>query len=156
MKKNWVYLLLSMVIAAMPLASCNSDDDDMPKTEDGLHNSDSDKDRIEITGYNALEWLQGCLVVVDEKGEVFRRVRGKALEQSLPTVISIPVKDYAAAETLFLSWVAPGKEATKVEGGYDYCLKANISPDVLIGDFDSVKGKIEEKILKLSLQMELA
>ncbi len=37
------------------------------------------------------------------------------------------------------------------DSGYDYCLKANISPDVLIGDFDSVKGKIEEKILKLSL-----
>ena len=121
MKKNWFYLFLLMSIAAVPLTSCDDDDEPNPENEQ-QSGSDSDTDQEAVTAYDALEWLQGCLVVVDEKGEVFRRVRGKALEQSLPTVISIPVKDYAAAETLFLSWVAPGKEATKVEGGYDYCL----------------------------------
>ena len=116
MKKNWFYLFLLMAITVMPLTSCSNDDD--PKAEQ--HEPESDENQIEVTSYDALKWLQGCLVVVDEKGEVFRRVRGKALEESQPTVISIPVKDYAAAETLFLSWVAPGKEATPVDGGYDY------------------------------------
>lgn len=37
------------------------------------------------------------------------------------------------------------------DSGYDYCLKADISPDILIGDFDSVEGKIDEKIAKISL-----
>ena len=141
MKKNWFYILLSMTIAAVPLISCNSDDDDMPKTEDGLHNSDSDKDRIEITGYNALEWLQGCLVVVDDDGEIFRRVYGKALDESQPTVISVPVADYAAAETLFLDWVAPQKEATKVDGGYDYYLTDEVDRPQGCVMFRAVEGE---------------
>ena len=44
------------------------------------------------------------------------------MDESQPTVISVPVADYIAAEETFLDWVAPDKEATKVEGGYDYNL----------------------------------
>ena len=123
MKKYWFYLFLLMVIAVMPLTSCNKNDE--PKdNEEQKHDPNSDSDVIEVTGHDALSWLQGCLVVVDEKGEILRRVYGKALDASQPDVISVPVVDYAAAETLFLSWVAPSKEATKVVGGdgYDYYL----------------------------------
>ena len=122
MKKNWFYLFLSMVITAMPLTSCDKDDDNVPKPETGEQETDAEKDQVAVVAYDALEWLQGSLVVVDKNNEVFRRVRGKVLEESQPTVISIPVKDYTAAETLFLNWVAPGKEATLVDGGYDYNL----------------------------------
>lgn len=47
---------------------------------------------------------------------------GQPLDASQPDVLSAPAADYAAAEQTFLSWVAPDKEATKVEGGYDYNL----------------------------------
>lgn len=86
------------------------------------HDPASDEDQVEITGYNGLEWLQNSIVVVDRKGEVVRRIYGKALDPSAPEVISVPVKNIEMAENIFLSWVAPGKEATKVDSGYDYAL----------------------------------
>ena len=61
-------------------------------------------------------------MVVNDNGEVIRRVYGEPLDESQPDVLSAPVADYAAAEKTFLSWVAPNKEITKVEGGYDYHL----------------------------------
>ena len=120
MKKNWIYLFLLMAIAVMPLASCDNNDD--PQTEENLHDPESDEDQTEVSAYDALEWLQGCLAVVDENGEVVRRIYGEPLEASQPTVVSVPVANLADAEGIFLGWVAPGKEATKVDGGYDYNL----------------------------------
>ena len=122
MKKNWFYLFLSMTIAAMPLTSCDSDDDDAPKAQEDKHDPESDADQVAVTGYDALDWLQNCIVVVDENNEVLRRMYGKPLDDSQPTVVSVPVTDYADAEEIFLGWVAPGKEATKVDGGYNYNL----------------------------------
>ena len=121
MKKNWFYILLSVAIAAVPLTSCD-DDEDAPEVKLDQHDPDSDADMVEMTGYDALEWLQSCIAVVDKNGEVLRRVYGKPLDASQPTVISVPVKDLADAEEIFLGWVAPDKEATKVDGGYDYAL----------------------------------
>lgn len=124
MKKNWIYLLLSMAVVAMPLTSCDDDDEpinDPSKVEDP-HDPTSDADQVAVKVFDALEYLQGCLVVVDKNGEVVRNVYGTVLDESQPTVISVPVADYAAAEATFLGWVAPGKKATKVEGGYDYQL----------------------------------
>ena len=121
MKKDWFYLFLLMAIVAMPLTSCDKDDEPLPNDE-RQHDPTSDDDQVAITAYDALEWLQGCLVLVDENGEIVRRVYGKPLDASQPTVISVPVKDYADAESTFLSWVATGKEATTVDGGYDYNL----------------------------------
>ena len=121
MKKNWIYIFLSMAIAAMPLTSCDNDDEPQPN-EEQKHDPESDEDQVAVTGYDALEWLQGNIAVVDENDEVIRRIYGKPLDASQPTVVSVPVKDLADAEEIFLGWVAPGKEATKVEGGYDYNL----------------------------------
>ena len=124
MKKNWIYLFLLMAIAVMPLTSCDKDDESMndkPKVEDP-HKPTSDADQVPVKAFDALEYLQGSLVVVDANNEVVRRVYGKPLDESQPTVISVPVADYAAAEETFLGWVAPDKEATKVDGGYDYTL----------------------------------
>ena len=124
MKKNWFYLIMSMVLVAMPLTSCDDDDEpinDPSKVEDP-HDPTSDADQVAVKVFDALEYLQGCLVVVDKNGEVVRNVYGTVLDESQPTVISVPVADYAAAEATFLGWVAPGKKATKVEGGYDYQL----------------------------------
>ena len=121
MKKNWFYFLLLMAIAAMPLTSCNNDDDE-PKNEERQHDPFSDEDKTAVTAYNSLSWLQGSIVVVNKNNEVVRRIYGKPLDESNPTVVSIPVADYAAAEKVFLRWVAPTKEATKVDGGYDYNL----------------------------------
>lgn len=118
MKKSVFILFMLMAVATMPLTSCEKD----PQTEDKKHDPNSDEDQMEITEYDALSWLQGCLVVVDENGEVFRRVYGEALDASQPDVISVPVADYAAAKDLFLSWVAPGKDVVEVENGYDYNL----------------------------------
>jgi hypothetical protein len=107
----------------MPLTSCDNDDDpqETPPAEDP-HNPTSDADQVAVKTFDALEYLQGCLVVVDKNGEVVRNVYGSVLDKSQPTVISVPAIDYAAAEATFLGWVAPGKKATKVEGGYDYQL----------------------------------
>ena len=120
MKKNWFYLFLLMAITAMPLTSCDNDDDE-PKPEE-QYDPMSDADQCPIEAYDALSWLQGSLVVVDSNNEVIRRIYGKPLDGSEPTVLSAPVAGYGTAERIFLSWVAPGKEATKVEGGYDYHL----------------------------------
>ena len=118
MKKSLFYLFMLMAVAAMPLTSCEKD----PQKEDGQHDPKSDSDLTEITAYNSLSWLQGSLVVVGEKGEIVRRVYGEPLDESQPDVLSAPVASYATAERIFLSWVAPGKSATKVDGGYDYNL----------------------------------
>ena len=120
MKKNWFYILLLMAIVAMPLTSCN--DDEEFTTEEKKHDPYSDEDKTAVTAYNSLSWLQGSIVVVDKNEEVVRRVYGKPLDESEPAVISAPVADYTAAEKVFLSWVAPTKVATKVDGGYDYNL----------------------------------
>lgn len=120
MKRNWLYFFLLMAAVVMPMTSCDNDDD-APKQED-MHDPESDADQVAITGYDALDWLQNSIVVVDENNEVLRRIYGKPLDESQPTVVSVPVTDYAEAEETFLGWVAPGKEATKVEGGYKYNL----------------------------------
>lgn len=122
MKKNWIYLFLSMAIVAMPMTSCSNDDDEPKPKEEQQHDPTSDDDQKPIEAYDALEWLQGSLVLVDEKGEVVRRVYGKPLDESQPTVISIPVRNAAAAVQRFLTWVAPDKEPIGIDGGYDYPL----------------------------------
>ena len=126
MKKIWYYLLLSMTVVAMPLTSCDSDDDEFnenpPQEAEDPHDPTSDADQVPVEAFDGLEYLQGSLVVVDKNGEVVRLVYGSVLDESQPTVISVPVADYAAAEATFLSWVAPGKEVTPVGDGYDYAL----------------------------------
>ena len=123
MKKNWFNLFLLMAIAVMPLTSCDHDDDPQPpQPGEEQHDPKSDSDLTEITAYDALSWLQGSIVVVNKNGEVVRRIYGEPLDESQPDVLSAPAASYAAAEKIFLSWVAPGKEATKVDGGYDYNL----------------------------------
>ena len=119
MKKNLFYLFTLMAVAAMPLTSCEKD---LQKEEDAQHDPKSDSDQTKIATYDALSWLQGSIVVVDDNDKVIRRIYGKPLDESQPDVISVPVVGYGAAEKIFLSWVAPGKEAVKVDGGYDYNL----------------------------------
>lgn len=138
MKKNLCYLLILMAIAALPLTSCEKA---TQKEEATKHNAGSDSDQIENPGYDGLSWLQGGLVVVDEYGEVYRRVYGKPLDESQPDVISVLVKDYDAAENLFLSWVAPDKEAAKVEGGYDYNLTSAVGKAQGAVSFRAVDGE---------------
>ena len=113
MKKSLFYLFMLMAVAVMPLTSCEKESQDEEQVEEI---------RLPITTYDALSWLQDNLVVVNENNEIIKRIYGEALDESQPDVISIPVADYGAAEKLFLTWVAPKKEATKVEGGYDYNL----------------------------------
>ena len=119
MKKNCFYLLLLATIMAMPLTSCEKG----PKGEEqGQHDPASDADQIEITGYDGLEWFQNSIVVVDKKGKPERRVIGEMLNPSDTTILSVRVSDLKMAEKLFLSWVAPEKEVSKVDDGYDYNL----------------------------------
>lgn len=120
MKKNLFYFIIMMAFLAMPLTSCEKDP--QKPEEEKQHDPKSDEDQTPITAFDALSWLQGSIVVVNANDEVIRRVYGEPLDESQPDVLSSPVADYAAAEKTFLSWVAPGKEATKVEGGYDYNL----------------------------------
>ena len=122
MKKNWFNLFLLMAFAVMPLTSCDKNDEPKAEEVENQHDPESDEDQTEIKAYDALEWLQGSLAVVDENGEVIRRIYGTPLDASQPTVLSVAVNDLAMAEETFLGWVAPGKEATKVDGGYDYAL----------------------------------
>ena len=120
MKKNLFYLFMLMVAAAMPLTSCEKD----PQTEGEYQKPGEDyvEETRPVTAYDGLSWLQRNLVVVDADGEVIRRVYGKPLDASQPTVISVPVYDFADADSTFLRWIAPGKETTKVDGGHDYNL----------------------------------
>ena len=141
MKNIWSYLLLMMAIAAMPLMTSCENNEVPDVEEEEQQNPSIDGDRTKVKAFDALEWLQGSLVVVDDSGEVVRRVYGKPLDDSRPTVISVPVIDSVAAEELFLSWVAPDKSITKVEGGHDYNLtdaKGNAQGSV---SFRTVEGE---------------
>jgi hypothetical protein len=123
MKKNWIYFFMLMAITVMPLTSCSNDDDELkPENEYQKPGEDYVEETRPVTAYDGLSWLQNNLVVVDANGEVIRRVYGKPLDASQQTVISVPVNDLADADSTFLRWVAPGKEVTKVDGGYDYNL----------------------------------
>ena len=118
MRKNWFYMLMLMAMSVMPLTSCENNDDSKPKQ----HDPESDADQTEIVGFDGLEWLQSSIVVLDDNNEVLRRVYGKPLDESQPTVISVPVKNLTTAEQIFKSWIAPKKELIQVDGGYDYYL----------------------------------
>ena len=114
-----------MAIVAMPLTSC--DEDDEPVIDNGEEEYQKPgEDYVEetrpVTAYDGLSWLQSNLVELDDNNNVIRRVYGKPLDASQPTVISVPVNDFADADSTFLRWVAPGKETIKVDGGYDYNL----------------------------------
>ena len=125
MKKNWFYLFLLMVVTVIPLTSCDKDDEpviDNGEEEYQKPGEDYVEETKPVTAYDGLSWLQSNLVEVDDNNNVIRRVYGKPLDPSQPTVISVPVNDFADAESTFLRWVAPDKEATKVDGGYDYNL----------------------------------
>lgn len=117
MKRNILFTLIAaLVLTAFP--SCDKEYDN----ERGQHDPASDDDQTEILAYDALEFFQNSIVVVGNAGEIIRRVYGKPLDQSIPDVISIPVKDKDMAKEIFLKWIAPGKEATPVEDGYNYKL----------------------------------
>ena len=140
MKKSLFYLFMLMAVAVMPLTSCEKNNDE-PDGEEEQYDPTSDDDQRDFSGYDALEWLQGSIVVVNSDNEVIRRIIGKPLDESQPTIISIPVNDLADAEDLFLSWVAPTKEATKVDGGYDYSLTDAEGKDQGSVSFRSAQGE---------------
>ena len=132
MKKNFLYIMMMLACVAMPLTSCDNDE---PQNEiKGPHDPYSDEDQTPLDGYNSLDYLQNCLVVVGSKGEVLRSVYGKPLDASQPTVLSVPVANLETAEQIFLGWVAPEKEAVKVENGYIYNLT---------DEFDNAQGSVE-------------
>ena len=138
MKKNLFYLFMLMAVAAMPLSSCEKDPE---KEGDAQHDPKSDSDQTKIATYDALSWLQGSIVVVDDNDKVIRRIYGKPLDESQPDVISVPVAGYGAAEIIFLSWVAPDKETVKVDGGYDYMLTDAKGKDQGSVSFRAVDGE---------------
>ena len=104
-------------LAAVAFSACEKENKEVQQ-----HDPVADDDQTEITEYDGLEWLQGCLVVVDENNVIVRRVFGEPLDSSKPAVLSVPAHDLEMAENTFLGWVAPGKEVTEVDGGYDYNL----------------------------------
>ena len=115
-----IFKLMAVALVAMlGFTACEKDPMEEEKSQ---HDPKSDSDLTEITAYNSLTWMQGSLVVVNKNGEIVRRIYGEPLDESQPDVLSAPVASYATAEKIFLSWVAPGKSATKVDGGYDYNL----------------------------------
>ena len=125
MKKNLFYLFMLMAIVAMPLTSCDKDDEPViDNGEEGYQKPGPDyqEETRPVTAYDGLSWLQSNLVEVDDNNNVISRVYGKPLDPSQPTVISVPVNDFADAESTFLRWVAPDKETIKVDGGHDYNL----------------------------------
>jgi len=120
MKKNLLNFFMLMAVAAMPLTSCEKD----PQKEDEYQKPGEDyvEETMTVSTYDALSWLQSNLVEVDDNNNVISRVYGKPLDPSQPTVISVPVNDFADAEATFLRWVAPDKNTIKIDNGYDYNL----------------------------------
>ena len=119
MKKLLLLMMAAMVSYAFISCEKNHGSND---DQNGKHDPASDADQIEITGYNGLEWFQNSIVVLDENGKPARRVYGEMLDPSDTTILSVCVSDLKMAEDIFLSWVAPDKDAKKVAGGYDYDL----------------------------------
>ena len=112
MKKNLFYFVILMTFAAMPLTSCEKDP--QKSEEVGQHDPQSDEDQREISGYDGLEYFQNSIVVLDENGKPARRVYGEMLDPSDTTILSVCVSDLKMAEEIFLSWVAPEKDVTRL------------------------------------------
>lgn len=120
MKNKILFALMSLAV----LSSCQ-------KIEDKSFMETLAEKYVELK-YNAQQWLQNSLVVVDDEGEMVRRVNGDWLDQADTTVISIPAKDTEMAKSMFLSFVPPGGEGLVFEvdedatdgeiDGYDYYL----------------------------------
>ena len=75
-----------MVLAcvAMPLTSC----EDEPQNEaQEQHDPISDEDQTTIAGYDALEYLQSCIVVVDKNGVVTDKVLNEMTYEDLVATI---------------------------------------------------------------------
>ena len=104
-------------VVAMPLTSCEKG-----QKPHNQHDPSSDTDQIEITSYDALEWFQNSIVVLDENGKPARRIYGEILDPSDTTTLSVCVSDRDMAKDIFLSWVAPGKDVIEVNNGYIYRL----------------------------------
>ena len=121
MKKFLFYLPILTAVVAMLLTSCEKGQKPQEE-EQGQHEPSSDTDQIEIAGYDALEWFQNSIVVLDENGNAERRIYGEMLDPSDTTILSVCVSDLKMAEDIFLSWVAPEKAVNKVNDGYDYSL----------------------------------
>ena len=144
MKKRLLYIMMLLACVAMPLTSCDNDEPGNDAQE-GQHDPASDSDQTAVTGYDGLEYMQSCIVVVDYNDEIVRRIYGKPLDASQPTVVSVPVSDLAMAQNIFLTWVAPGKEVALVEHGYDYTLtddKGNEQGSVSFRAVDNEAGVI--------------
>lgn len=109
---------MMVMLSALTISGCEKDN----HQEQSQHDPVSDDDQTALVEYDGLAFLQSALVVIDENGDIIRRIQGKPLDESQPDVISVPVKDFAMAEELFQEWIAPGKEAHKVNGGFDYNL----------------------------------
>ena len=119
MKKRF----LMMMVAMVSLAFISCDKNQEPNGDEiGQHDPASDADQMEIAGYDGLEYFQNSIVVLDENGKPERRVYGVKLDPSDTTVLSVRVSDLEMAKNIFLSWVAPEKEATPVTDGYNYNL----------------------------------
>ena len=67
-----------MAIVAMSLTSCEKN---TPKGDGQKKGPNDGENDIEVTTHNSLSWLQGCIVSVDENGEIFRRIYGKPDKQ---------------------------------------------------------------------------
>ena len=114
-KRLFMMMAISSVLA---FSAC----DKAAQDGQGEHDPTSDEDITRLVAYNGLEYLQGGIAVVNKKEEVIRRIYGKPLDSSDTSIISIPVTNIERAENIFKGWIAPGKEAVKVDGGWDYKL----------------------------------
>ena len=102
MRKSLFYLFVLMAVVAIPLASCEKAQKPQGD-EQSQHDPESDDDQIVIAGYDALEWFQSSIVVLDENGNIERRGYGEMLDPADTTILSVCVSDLKMAEEIFLS-----------------------------------------------------
>jgi hypothetical protein len=118
-------MFLLMAIIAMPFTACSNDDDELKAEEENLHNPESDEDQTEVLAYDALEWLQGCLAVVDENGEVVSSERVLSHNKILLYTFSEEFYKYVVAQELkdenadFFAGIAPSNFCyTNIRNGF--------------------------------------
>jgi hypothetical protein len=109
MKNSKFYVLLMTLFVGMVAVSSCSDDDDKDGNSDRQESGD-------VNSFDQLKYFQDNIVELDSAGNLVQRVHGAILDDSEPKVLYVSAEDFAAADSMFKSWLSPDTQVSPMSG----------------------------------------